>query len=125
MSTFAIISFSIAKLVLAIEAIENSPADSAGGALQWTERAWHEETSMPFERAKHSDWSRPLAIERLNKLAKQFVALDIKPTPKLLAVAWNKGFNGALNYHHRRTAAGGDYGDRVHNYFYAYLHKIP
>jgi hypothetical protein len=123
MTTFTIITFSLAKLVLAIEAVENSPADSAGGALQWTERAWHEETQEPYDAAKDHGVSRRIAMQRLEKLAHQFAALDIKPTPKLLAVAWNKGFSGALNYHHRRTPAGGEYGNRVHNYFYAYLNN--
>jgi hypothetical protein len=103
-------------LVQAIEMAENTPWSHPGGGLQFTATAWGEETKLPYRYANQRYYARLYAGQRLERYARRLHAMGIEPTPRLLGVVWNKGFNGALRIH--RTLESCDYGDRVENLFY-------
>lgn len=104
------------KLVRAIEVVEASPWTSQGGGLQFTTAAWREMTSLPYDWAKRRHVARSLAAERLARDARRLRALGIEPTPYLLGMIWNKGFNGALRL--QREGVKVPYAERVDNVFH-------
>ena len=106
------------RVVEAIEMAENTPWTHAGGGLQFTQRTWREETSMPYARAKDRETAKGIAVRRLNRHAHAFAALGIQPTAYLLGSAWNKGFKGALTLYYQKRKC--EYGDRVQNLYVAY-----
>jgi|LakMenEpi03Aug12_release.lakeMendotaPanAssembly.Ray.scaffolds.fasta_scaffold191638_3 hypothetical protein len=105
----------IDTVVQAIEMAENSPWNSPGGALQFKESTWKEETKLPYSYAQKPVIARKIARERLMKHAAALERLGIKPTAYLLGSAWNKGFTGALRL--RKANQKCKYGERVHNIF--------
>jgi hypothetical protein len=108
----------VPRLVRAIEAVENSSWTSTGGGLQWSKATWSEETKEDFKKATDPKFSRELAEQRLNKFIRRLHVLDIRPTPYLLALMWNRGWSGALV--RRKNSDRDDYAQRVENYFIAY-----
>ena len=106
------------RVVDAIEMAENSPWESPGGALQFTERTWKEETDLPYFCAKNPMIAKVVAMRRLSKHCAALEAMKIEPTAYLLGCMWNKGFVGALRL--RRLNQKCSYGERVENLFNAY-----
>lgn len=104
------------QLVNAIEMAENTPWTYPGGGLQFTTVAWKEETKLPYRYANTKDTARQMAVQRIERQARQLKALGIEPTPYLLGSIWNKGFTGALRL--RREGVRCNYGERVENLFY-------
>lgn len=116
MLSFLIGSPDVEKLVRAIEIVESSPWDSQGGGLQFTAAAWREMTNMPYEWSKRRHVARPIAAERLARDARRLKSLGIEPTPYLMGLVWNKGFNGALRL--QREGKKVSYAERVENVFH-------
>lgn len=104
------------RLVAAIEMAENTPWNYPGGGLQFTTVAWREETKLPYQYANQKYTARQMAVQRLERQARQLHALGIEPTPYLLGSIWNKGFTGALRL--RREGKNCNYGERVENLFH-------
>jgi hypothetical protein len=105
-------------VVEAIIMAENSPWSSPGGALQFTERTWREETSLPYSYAQKPEVAKTIARQRLVKHARALEALHIDATAYLLGSMWNRGFVGALAL--RKQHQKCPYGERVQNLFEAY-----
>ena len=104
------------RLVAAIEMAENTAWSHPGGGLQFTTVAWREETKLAYRYANVRETARQMAVQRLERQARQLHALGIEPTPYLLGSIWNKGFTGALRL--RREGKNCNYGERVENLFY-------
>jgi hypothetical protein len=103
-------------LVEAIEHAENTPWSYPGGGLQFTAAAWGEETKLPYRYAKEKPHAKAIAVQRLERYARQLRARGIQPTPRLLGTVWNKGYTGALRIHRDGTHC--EYGERVENLFH-------
>lgn len=110
------------RLVLAIEMAENTAWTAPGGGLQFTERAWREETSLPYRYANQKYYAKLYARQRLERYARKLHALGIEPTPGLMGSVWNRGFTGAVRLYREGQKCG--YGNRVNNLFYD-LKKSP
>lgn len=108
----------IPRVIEAIEMAENTPWTYAGGGLQFTERTWREETTLPYVRSKDPETAKAIALKRLDRHAYNFASLNIQPTAYLLGSAWNRGFKGALTLHYSKRNC--EYGTRVHNLYVAY-----
>lgn len=106
------------RMVQAIEAVENSPWTSPGGAFQFKRETWFEETGLPYEKARNRELARRVASVVIAKHANRLKAVGVTPTPYLLGSIWNKGWTGAMKLH--REKKPDDYGERVHNYFHAH-----
>lgn len=106
----------LARLVNAIEMVENTAWTYPGGGLQFTVAAWQEETKMPYHYAKNKHYAKLYAAQRLERYARKLHVLGIQPTPCLLGSIWNRGFTGAMRLY--REGQKCSYGERVENLFY-------
>lgn len=106
------------RMVQSIEAVENSPWTSPGGALQFKRDTWVQETKLPYEKTRNREIARRTAATMISRYVHRLNALGIAPTPYLLGSIWNKGWTGALRLH--REGLHDEYGERVHNYFHAH-----
>ena len=97
--------------------------DIRGGALQWTETAWKEETKcMSFTLAMHKPTAMILANIRLHRMAARLNSEGIRPTAYALALTWHFGYDGAKE---RLTLLEkNEYGERVQN-LYDEIEKEP
>lgn len=103
------------RLVEVIIQVENTPWSRPGGALQWTQVAWREETSRPYSQARDRAMSVPLAEQRLRRLAELLLEGGVEPSPYFLACAWRRGLEGA--YLRARKNIADDYAWRARNLY--------
>ena len=101
------------RMIAVILELEGTPWDQAGGALGIQPDTWAEQTHLPYTLAMHRPSACIWAKERMARLAVRLIALDIEPTPYLLASIWRHGWDGAMN----RRWHTDDYGDRAQNLY--------
>lgn len=103
------------RLMLAIEEVESPnerrPWSKPGGAANWTPALWHQYSALPYLCARQKESSREAMVNALTDFCHRYIAEGITPTYWRLAMAWNKGYDGAKRA--RRTKD--DYGERVSN----------
>lgn len=107
--------------IIEVEGVRDPYVPGKNGELGFTRitpGVWGQHTRAPFSRCGwDAQWERGVAKRHILWLERQFLKRDIRPTPYMLALAWNGGFAAWLKADKTGTVnpAVRDYATRVSN----------
>lgn len=97
------------RLIMAVEEVENGKWTSPGGRACWTPRTWAQYSELRYKYAQDRACSRDAMRHLFADVTARLIAEGITPTHWRLAMAWHRGYEGAIKA--RRTKD--DYGERA------------